>query len=219
MRYTAANIQALPPMPADDVFADVRKVALMSDLVGWQEIHLPQYVDTIQNLGAFEHRYLGGVSTPTSARRTRVRIVGQWSQQLHKPTPGITRAKSVTAVKVARVGNPRKQWVFTNRHMVNNTFAPQQKQMWEDGNKVDREFVAGFVKQGLPVSGVGDYNRLGKVMGTTIAGKKVHYQSSGIIHVWFIDGDEYKWDIDGVKNIPLNSDHDARMVRAQLRKT
>lgn len=220
MRFTTANIRALPPMTRAAVRGDMSEVAATSDVIGFQEIRLPMYVDQLRELNGFDKSFNGIVSTPFAWRSNLCNRGRVASETLHQPVTGITREKHVTAQHLFRLTKPQKRFVATNRHYVSEIFSDNRRlEMWEKGNQVDREFVARFVRLGLPVMGFGDYNRVNyKVMGTGIATRKIHYigVTDSVDYLWFINGRDWKWKFEGRIVTRLNSDHDALTARVRL---
>lgn len=224
MRYATANIRYTPPMLQPKVLSDVKEVGTFSDVIGWQEIHDDRYLDAIRSLKDFRHlgtkgshqNRMGGC--PISWRGDKWTRLDNGLVFLHDGRPDVCRDKYMTWVLLSRVGDPARQVVVTNRHYVSlrGEHEGWRRAQWGKGNLIDRNAVSGFVKRGIPVVGLGDFNSRSAVMGEVMHGRRVRYLIEEIDQIWVIAGAHYTWRSSHPDALALHSDHDARTVNASL---
>jgi len=252
MRLITQNVKSLPLMSQGRVVHDVELCAQEAGIILWQEIRPERYRKAVRDLAPVFDVYFPESKTKSGATvlggqpiswRTRYwERVDCGSILMNSAVPKVCDNRYLSWVLLKRENADIESLVLVHdAHYVARAWAPDgsakprhdpaeakeqpmRQEMWNSANAIHHAALSGWVKEGYPIAGGGDYNRHGVLpFGDTLVGTqhKVYYpvQPLGLDWLNLIDGRTARWNI---KDFSVQkqrfSDHQGRLVEASLKR-
>lgn len=163
------NIKGTPRMPYRDVLHDIKVMKEEDpDVLCLQEFKFKDYWATLRVFpphlyGKYPKGFLGDRSSqPVIWKRSAFRKIKVKGRLLHKGYAGNTEARYLRAALLEDKQTKVREW-FKNTHYLPRG-ASMYDRVWPVANRRDVAFTRECMETGDPLTGGGDYNRVGQVM-------------------------------------------------------
>lgn len=235
--FVTQNVQAVPLMTQTHVVEDVQRSARDGDFLAFQEIWPERYEDAVRCLNSQTLRTWvpgdpnGGIALGWPKREWA--LLDRGKVLLHKGRKKVSEDRYLVWVLLRHIKTGAKLVVYSF-HFVAGAWNDRDNQpgeefrleMWAEDREVTRQFVKGWVQEGVATMGAGDGNRRhnhpnGPLIGERVARNKVYYvaEPMSIDPMMFTHGKEWKWVFDKAGPETLrnrHSDHKGRKSRQRL---